>query len=112
MAEGGAGGAGGAGGGDAGGAGEKAPGRKGDIGDGVDLDQILPVNVGRLKMYEVGKQIGSGKFSVVFRARTRGVDGKQENVHVSPPLALSLSMILSRHFGETTAASSFFLRSV
>jgi NIMA (never in mitosis gene a)-related kinase len=33
------------------------------------LEDILPVNVGRLKNYEVGKQIGSGKFSVVFRAR-------------------------------------------
>jgi hypothetical protein len=48
----------------------------------MDLDQILPVNVGRLKMYEVGKQIGSGKFSVVFRARTRGADGKGESTHV------------------------------
>ena len=91
---------GGAGGGDGGGAGEKAPGRKGDIGEGADLDQILPVNVGRLKMYEVGKQIGSGKFSVVFRARTRGVDGKQENVHVSLPRARasssSLFLVLSQ----------------
>ena len=34
-----------------------------------DLEDILPVNVGRLRLYEVGKQIGSGKFSVVFRAR-------------------------------------------
>ena len=29
-----------------------------------DLEEILPVNAGRLKMYEVGKQIGTGKFSV------------------------------------------------
>ncbi len=34
-----------------------------------DLEDIIPVNVGRLRLYEVGKQIGSGKFSVVFRAR-------------------------------------------
>jgi serine/threonine protein kinase len=34
-----------------------------------ELEDIIPVNVGRLRLYEVGKQIGSGKFSVVFRAR-------------------------------------------
>jgi len=37
--------------------------------DYADLEEILPVNAGRLKMYEVGKQIGTGKFSVVYRAR-------------------------------------------
>uniref|UniRef100_A0A7S0E0D5 non-specific serine/threonine protein kinase n=1 Tax=Hanusia phi TaxID=3032 RepID=A0A7S0E0D5_9CRYP len=34
-----------------------------------DLEDIIPVNQGRLHMYAVGKKIGSGKFSVVFRAR-------------------------------------------
>mmetsp|Transcript_43213 Transcript_43213/g.136640 ORF Transcript_43213/g.136640 Transcript_43213/m.136640 type:complete len:678 (-) Transcript_43213:15-2048(-) len=34
-----------------------------------DLEDIIPVNQGRLQMYAVGKKIGSGKFSVVFRAR-------------------------------------------
>lgn len=43
----------------------------------------MPVNVGRLKNYEVGKQIGSGKFSVVFRARD--VDGRNvalKKIHI------------------------------
>jgi serine/threonine protein kinase len=39
-----------------------------------DLEDVIPVNQGRLAAYEVGKQIGSGKFSVVFRARAP--DGK------------------------------------
>ena len=39
-----------------------------------DLEDVIPVNQGRLATYEVGKQIGSGKFSVVFRARAP--DGK------------------------------------
>jgi serine/threonine protein kinase len=51
--------------------------------DYADLEEILPVNAGRLKMYEVGKQIGTGKFSVVYRARM--ADGRHvalKKIHI------------------------------
>ena len=65
--------------------GEGAQKKKGSppVVDYAELEEILPVNAGRLKLYEVGKQIGTGKFSVVYRARM--ADGRHvalKKIHI------------------------------